>query len=199
MKQMELAALATEMASGGSVVLLREHEEPHRLLPIFVGHAEAAAIAVAVSGQPTPRPLTHDLMAALVESFEGHVDAVEVTDLDEGTFLAALAVHGAGGARRVDTRPSDAIALAVRLDVPLFVSEHVLDEVGTLPAEGENAETLDEAAIDEVVQQFRSFLDDVDPAHFAEDEAHDSGESDDPVDPEDMQDETDGGDDDSSR
>jgi bifunctional DNase/RNase len=179
MKQMDLAGLATEVASGGSVVVLREQDEPHRLLPIFVGDAEAAAIAIAVSGQAPPRPLTHDLMAALVETFEGHVDAVEVTDLDAGTFVATLAVHGAGGARRVDTRPSDAIALAVRLDVPVFVSEAVLDEAGTLPAE-EDAEILDEEAIDEVIDEFRSFLDGVDPTHFVGDAVDDPDGSEDP-------------------
>ena len=148
--------------TGASILVLREHEAPNRLLPIIVGGAEAASIAIAASGQTAPRPMTHDLMATLVESFDGRIDAVEVTDLQDGSFLASLAVSGPTGEHRVDTRPSDAIALAVRLHAPLFVSEHVLDEAGTLPPV-----ELDEEAIDAEVDQFRDFLAGLDPTDFA--------------------------------
>lgn len=169
MKQVEIAGLAIEATSGDPIVILREHDEPHRLLPIFVGGPEAAAIALAVSGEPVDRPLTHDLMAALVSSLSGHLDAVEVTELRDGAYLASLAVHGPTGEQRLDTRPSDAIALALRLDAPLFVAEAVLDEAGTIPAEELEAGGLDDEAIDEAVAQFRSFLDDIDPTAFTED------------------------------
>jgi len=148
--------------TGASILVLREHDAPNRLLPIIVGGAEAASIAFTASGQTAPRPMTHDLMATLVESFDGRVDAVEVTELRDGSFLASLAVSGPTGEHRVDTRPSDAIALAVRLHAPLFVSEHVLDEAGTIP----NVE-LDEEAIDAEVDQFRDFLSELDPTDFA--------------------------------
>ena len=167
MKRVDLAAVAVEATSGAPLVVLREQDEPHRLLPIFVGAPEAAAIAVAVSGEAPPRPLTHDVMVALIQSLDGSLDAVEVTELSEGSFLARIALHGPTGEQRVDTRPSDAIALAVRLGTPLFVSEAVLDEAGTLPPEPAAAPTIDEAAIDEEVEAFRTFLEDADVSDFA--------------------------------
>lgn len=174
---MDLVGLALEATSGAPLVVLREMEEPHRLLPIVVGGAEAAAIALAVSGEAPPRPLTHDLMASLVRSLDGHLDAVEVTELRDGAYLASLAVHGPGGPQRLDTRPSDAIALAVHLGAPLLVADEVLDEAGTLPPDDIDEEPLDEDTIDEAVDEFRSFLDTIDPSQFAEDADRDGSES----------------------
>ncbi len=159
MRLVDLVGISVE--AGGSVVVLREHDTPHRLLSIVIGGAEAASIAIAASGQSVPRPLSHDLMAALVESLEGHLDAVEVTDLRDGTFFANLALTGPVGEHRLDTRPSDAIALAVRLHAPLYVSEHVLDEVGAIPNPG-----LDDEAIEAEVSDFHDFLAELDPADF---------------------------------
>src|SRR5687767_14800312 len=122
MRSVDLVGITVEASSGAPLVVLREHDAPHRLLPIFIGETEAASIAIAVAGMTPPRPLSHDLMAELVEMFHGRVDAVEVTELRDGSFIAELAVHGPDGDRRFDTRPSDAIALAVRLGAPLFVS-----------------------------------------------------------------------------
>jgi bifunctional DNase/RNase len=147
------------------VLVLREHDEPNRLLPIIVGGAEAASIAFAAQGQTFARPMTHDLMATLVERFDGHLDAVEVVDFQDGAFIANLAVSGPTGDLRLDTRPSDAIALAIRLHAPLFVSEHVLDEAGTYP-EPEGEPVLDDAQIDAEVDQFRDFLDHLAPDDF---------------------------------
>ena len=158
----DLVGIQMDPTTGASMLVLREHDAPNRLLPIIVGNSEAASIAIAASGQTVPRPMTHDLMATLVESFDGHVDAVEVTDLQDGSFLASLAVSGPIGERRLETRPSDAIALAVRLNAPLYVSEHVLDEAGTFPLV-----ELDEAQIDAEVDEFRDFLADLDPTDFA--------------------------------
>ncbi|HUW01017.1 MAG TPA: bifunctional nuclease family protein [Acidimicrobiales bacterium] len=169
MKLMDLVGLGIEPTTGSPVVMLREHDEPHRMLPIFVGGLEATAIGLALSGEEPPRPMTHDLMASLVQSLEGEVDAAEVTELRDGSFFARLALHGPGGDRTVDTRPSDAIALAVRIGAPVFVDEAVLDEAGSLPEPGddESEPVIDEAQIDEAVEEFRSFLDDIDPAQFA--------------------------------
>jgi bifunctional DNase/RNase len=163
MKLVDLVGLHIETTSGAPLVLLREHDTPHRVLPIFVGGPEAASIAIALSGQASPRPLTHDVMASLVQSLDAHVDAVEVTDLHDGAFLAAISVSGPGGGHRLDTRPSDAIALAVRLGAPLFVSDEVLDEAGAVIPEAP-----DDEAIDEAVAEFREFLDELDPASFAD-------------------------------
>jgi bifunctional DNase/RNase len=161
----DLVAMQVFAETGTALLVLREHDAPHRLLPISIGGETANSIAIAASGQPSPRPLTHDLMASLVESFEGHLDAVEVTDLQNGTYFANLALSGPIGERRIDTRPSDAIALAVRLGAPLYVSEHVLDEAGALPEP-----EIDEDAIDAEVDEFRHFLDELDPSDFLPDE-----------------------------
>lgn len=157
----DLIGIQMDSESGAAVVVLREHEAPNRLLPIIVGGAEATSIAIAASGQTLPRPITHDLMATLVDSLGANIDAAEVTDLHDGSFLANLSLSGPMGKRRLDTRPSDAIALAVRLKAPLYVSEHVLDEVGTLPIV-----ELDGDSIDAEVDQFRDFLAELTPADF---------------------------------
>lgn len=161
MKPVEVVGLHIEATTGAPLVLLREQDAPHRVLPIFVGGPEAAAIALALSGQPSPRPLTHDVMEALVESLGAALERVEVTDVRDGAFSAELAVSGPNGGGRLDTRPSDAIALAVRLHAPLFVSDGVLDVAGTLLEE-----VSDEETIEGEVAEFRSFLDEVDPADF---------------------------------
>lgn len=162
MKLVEIVGLHIEASSGAPLVLLREHDEPHRVLPILVGGPEAASIALALSGKAAPRPLTHDVMAALVTSVDAHVDSVEVTGLRDGAFLAELAISGPTGGMRLDTRPSDAIALAVRLGAPLFVSDAVLEEAGTL-----FVDELDEEAINDEVAEFRDLLDELDPTEIA--------------------------------
>jgi bifunctional DNase/RNase len=168
MKLVELVGLHIEATSGAPLVLLREHDAPHRVVPIFVGGPEAASIALGLSGQPSPRPLTHDVMASLVDSLDARVEAVEVTDLRDGAFFAAISVTGPAGEHRLDTRPSDAIALAVRLGAPLFVSDEVLDEAGAVIAETNDDATIDDSTIDETVAEFRDFLDELDPADFAD-------------------------------
>ncbi|HZA78132.1 MAG TPA: bifunctional nuclease family protein [Acidimicrobiales bacterium] len=166
MKPVDLIGLSLEAGSGAPVVLLREHDVPRRVLPIFVGPTEATAIALALGDRLPPRPLTHDLLATLVETLHAHVERVEVTELRDGTLFAELAVSGPTGERRLDSRPSDAIALAVRVDAPLFVSGLVLDEAGATLAE-----SLDEEAIDDAVAQFRSALDTLDHADLQADPA----------------------------
>ena len=161
MKAVDLVALDLEPTSRTPVLVLREQEPPHRVLPIFVGGPEAVAIVLALRGESFPRPLTHDLLASLIDCVDARVDHVEVTALREGTFLAELALEARIGERSIDSRPSDAIALALRVHVPLFVSEAVLDEAGAL-VRG----PTDRDEIEEDVSRFRAFLDDVDPARF---------------------------------
>ncbi|MGZ6905057.1 MAG: bifunctional nuclease family protein [Acidimicrobiia bacterium] len=160
MKSVELIGIQVDTATGATLVLLREEDEPHRVLPIFVGTAEAASIAMAVSDEPPERPSSHDLMAAFVERVGARLDSVEVTDLRDSTFRAELAFSGPAGELRLDSRPSDAIALALRADAPLFVAESVLDEAGAY------FEELDDEAIDQEVAEFRAELDELDPADF---------------------------------
>jgi bifunctional DNase/RNase len=161
MKHVELLGFTVEASSRAPLVLLREHDAPRRVLPIFVGPAEATAIALALRDEPPPRPLTHDLMVTLVETAQARVERVEVTELRDGTFFARLAVSGPAGERRVDSRPSDAIALAVRVDAPLYVAGAVLDEAGAIVSE-----TPGEQAIDDEVARFRAALAALDPAQL---------------------------------
>lgn len=172
MISVELIGIQVDPISGAAALVLREHDAPNRLLPIIVGQADASSIAIAASGSRLPRPMTHDLMASMVDALDGHLDAVEVTELTDGAFFANLTLSGPAGQRRIDTRPSDAIALAVRLQAPLFVSEAVLDEAGALPVADADAE-IDELAIDAEVDQFRAFLDELDPADFIDTTATD--------------------------
>jgi bifunctional DNase/RNase len=174
-RPVDVLGLNMEAGSGTPLVLLREQQAPYRVLPIFIGGREAVAIALALSGQSPPRPLTHDLLAALVESLDAHVDHVEVTEVREGAFVAELAVDGPHGSVSLDSRPSDAIALALRLDAPLFASDAVLDQAGALVTTD-----TDEGVIDDEVDQFRAFLDEVDPAEFGkgagpDEPPHDAG------------------------
>jgi bifunctional DNase/RNase len=165
MRQVEIMGLALEATTGAPVVVLQETDEPHRVVPIFVGGTAAAAIGTALAGQAPPRPLTYDLMATLVARLDARVERVEVTDLRDGTFVAELAVTGPGGSHRLDSRPSDAIALALRLDAPLFVSDAVLEVAGTVP----DLVPVDAEDIDDQVAAFRTQLAELDPADFATD------------------------------
>lgn len=167
MKRVDLVGLHVEPTSGTPLLILREHDAPHRLVPIGIGGAEAASIAVALSGQTPPRPLTHDLMAELVRSLGARVERVEITALVDGAFHADLAVSAPDGDRRLDARPSDGIALAVRLGAPLWMSERVLDEAGTV-LEEQPDEQPDEQAIDHAVDEFRHHLDQLDPDALAD-------------------------------
>lgn len=172
MTPVELMGLQVESDTGAPIVLLREIADPHRVLPVFIGTPEAIAIAVGMEGAMASRPLTHDLLIDVLDGADTHLERVDVTELTDGAFHAELELRGPGGVRRVSSRPSDAIALAVRLGVPMFVSETVLDEAGLEVVEiDENADQpMTAGEIETAVEEFTSFLDDIDPADFAEEE-----------------------------
>ena len=136
---------------------------PRTLVPIWVGAQEAASISVALSGEEPPRPLSHDLMQRLLGAVGASVDRVDVTRIDEGTFYAELTLTTPRGPLVLDSRPSDAIALASRTGAPLFVAESVLADAGV---EEEDEGDDDGAGEEEKVEEFRRFLDDVDPEDF---------------------------------
>jgi len=162
MKAVDLLGISLEAKSGAPLIVLREKEAPYRYLPIFVGESEAASIAIAMSGMPPPRPLTHDLMADMMQNLHTTLDFVEVTELRDGSFIAEITVSGPSGNNRFDTRPSDGIALAVRLGAPVFVRDEVMEIAGATPA----AEP-DEEEIEAEVAEFREFLDAIDPSAFS--------------------------------
>ena len=160
---MQLLGVRVELPANTPVVMLREEDgDRGRVLPILIGIHEGSAIHTAMEGITPPRPLTHDLLAIMMRTLGATLDKVIITDVREHTFYAELHLVTAGGTHVVSCRPSDAIALAVRVDAPIFASEALLDEVAVEVPEG-NEEGDEEAILDE----FRDFLDDVSPEDFA--------------------------------
>jgi bifunctional DNase/RNase len=155
---MHLVGVRVELPTNNPIVLLREAEGEHRVLPIFIGAVEATAIAFALQGVVTPRPMTHDLMRDMLTELGFTLDRVTITELREGTFFAELAITGNGKTFAVSSRPSDAIALAARLGTSLFAEEAVLEEAGVLVTDEDE---------DVEVEKFREFLEQVNPEDFA--------------------------------
>ena len=159
---MELLGVRLELPGNTPVVLLREQTGDHRVLPIYIGPEEARAIALALEGVETPRPMTHDLMRDLLGAVGAEVRAITVTELRESTFYAEIEVVLDGRTVRVSSRPSDAVALAVRVQAPIFAAEEVLADAA-MPA----AEESEEEQQEEIVEEFREFIDQVNPEDFA--------------------------------
>ncbi|MDA0264368.1 MAG: bifunctional nuclease family protein [Chloroflexi bacterium] len=111
------------------VVILRE-KLSDRYLPIWIGPAEADAIAVKLQDLSVPRPLTHDLLGTIIDSLGGSIDHILVCDLQNDTFYAKITIMSNGEAKEIDCRPSDAVALAVRAQVPIYANEEVMDKAG---------------------------------------------------------------------
>jgi uncharacterized protein len=157
-----IASLSVDSASNQPVIILRplEGEDAEgRLLPIWIGQNEATAILLALQDIAPPRPMTHDLLKDAIEALGAEVTRVEITRIDGGTFYALIVLSGPGDmSLEVDARPSDSIALAVRTGAPIFISEQVLDEAAVVEVTEEDEETQ--------VEQFRAFLEGVDPEDF---------------------------------
>lgn len=163
MIEVELVGVRVELPANQPIVLLKE-KTGSRYLPIWIGAVEATAIAFALQGVETPRPLTHDLIVDVFGDLGVALEAVHVTELRDGTFYAELHLRQDGRTVTVSSRPSDAIAIASRLeDVPIFASEDVLEEAGL---EIESTEEGSEVEAEEQVRQFREFLEDVTPEDF---------------------------------
>ncbi len=155
---MHLVGVRVEMPTNNPIVLLREADGDHRVLPIFIGPVEATAIAFALQGVVTQRPMTHDLMRDVLVSLGVGVDRIVITELRDRTFYAEIQMTRNGTACSVSSRPSDAIALAARLGTPIYANESVLDEAAVAVSE----ETQEE----DEVERFREFLEGVNPEDF---------------------------------
>jgi uncharacterized protein len=156
MIELNLVGVRVELPSNQPIVLLREREGK-RYLPIWIGVNEAQAIAIALQGVATPRPMTHDLMKNLLDEVGVHVERITITELRDGIFYAVVLLARNGNQYEVSSRPSDAIALAVRTGVPIFANEDVLTEASIDVPDEEEQE----------VEKFREFLDHVTPEDFA--------------------------------
>jgi bifunctional DNase/RNase len=159
MHEMVIYGVSFDLVGKQPIVLLKT-ADGNKFLPIWIGHPEAAAILMKLQGASTPRPMTHDLMADMIEQLDAEVTRITVTELRDNTFYASITVQQNGSEVDIDSRPSDAIAIAVRADAPIFAAERVIEE-SAIEFEGE------EVNEEEIVDEFRKFLDDVSPDQFA--------------------------------
>ena len=159
---MEIVGVRVEMQSSSPIALLREVGGTQRLLPIFLGAPEATAIAFALEEVVTPRPMTHDLLRTVLDGLGVSLERITVTDLREGVFYAELELNARDGVHTISSRPSDAIALAARTGSPIFAAESVLDEAAYVEEAAEEGPEQEE-----VVEQFKEFINSVDPEDFA--------------------------------
>ena len=150
--EMKVKGLMWDPVSRMPIVILRT-QEGESLLPIFVGLFEANAIAQQLDGSLSPRPMTHDLLGNLIDALHARVDRVVITDLRDNTFFALIHLERSGEKLAIDARPSDAMALALRLKVPIFVEDTVLARSSATGEDGQ----VDEA------ERLRRWLETVDP------------------------------------
>jgi uncharacterized protein len=158
-QKMTIYGVSFDMVGKQPIVLLRTLDG-NKFLPIWIGHPEAAAILMKLQGTPTARPMTHDLVTSMLSELNATVAKVAVTELRENTFHATITLQVNGSEIEIDSRPSDALALAVRTEAPIFVADQVMDDSAI-----EFGQEPDDAS--EVIDEFRTFLENVNPEDFA--------------------------------
>ncbi|MEE8390767.1 MAG: bifunctional nuclease family protein [Anaerolineae bacterium] len=156
MVEMKIESIRASLMSEHRVVILKDINS-ERLLPIWIGRCEAEAIAIRLQNVETPRPLTHDLLNNAIAEMGGEITHITVNDLRNNTFYAQIVVNLNGRSIKIDSRPSDAIALAVRANATIFVAEHVMAEASIIP-ESDITEEMD----DEDLAVFRDFINTLD-------------------------------------
>jgi bifunctional DNase/RNase len=176
MQEMVIYGVSFDLGSKQPIVLLKT-ADGNRFLPIWIGHPEAAAILMKLQGASTPRPMTHDLVTDMLEQLDAQVIRITVTELKESTFYASITVQQNGSEVEIDSRPSDAIALAVRAEAPIFAADDVIEE-SAIEFEGEegppeNVATMSQEQRAQVEEQFKEFLENVTPDQFAAAEPED--------------------------
>ena len=157
MVEMQLGGLGFDPKNMSPIVLLRDVEE-RNFLPIWIGMFEAAAIAMELQEFKPPRPMTHDLMIKVINDLQGSVKKVIISDIIENTFYAIVEIENKEGKTlTIDARPSDAIAIGVRSQVPIFVSEQVMLKAKMVNTEKDEEET----------KKFKDFIDNIKPEDFS--------------------------------
>ncbi len=158
MVEVEVVGIRVELPANQPVLVLRELSGD-RYLPLWIGNSEATAISLALDGVNPPRPLTHDLLVDVIEHLDDQVMSASITELIDGTYFAQLdfANHDA-----VSARPSDAVAVAIRCGVPIYVAQEVFDEAGMDVINDDDVENPDEE-----IEKFRAFLDEINPEDFS--------------------------------
>jgi bifunctional DNase/RNase len=160
---MTIYGVSFDMVGKQPIVLLKT-VDGNKFLPIWIGHPEAAAILMKLQGASTPRPMTHDLLSDVLDQMEAKCEKVSVTELRDNTFFASITISMNGSELEIDSRPSDALALAVRTSAPIFAADEVIEE-SAIEFEGEEVEDTEQ-----VVEKFKDFLDNVTPEDFAQGE-----------------------------
>lgn len=158
-----------ELLGNVPVLLLREREGLRRVLPIYVGVPEATSIQWASEGREAPRPLTHDLVVSLLGALGAVLEKIVITDVEEGTFFADLHLQTRSGSVVVSSRPSDAVAIAVRAGAMIFCTSEVLDEAGRIADLDEDStdDPSGEARSEtELLGEFRDFIENIRPEDF---------------------------------
>ncbi|MBI2263752.1 MAG: bifunctional nuclease family protein [Armatimonadetes bacterium] len=163
MRKMSVDKLGIDLLTHDPVVILKD-VDGKRYLPILIGPFEATAIALALEGTPVPRPLTHDLMKSIIGALKAKVVKIIIHDLQENTFYAKVVLEVNGNAIEIDARPSDSIALALRANAPIYVSERIVLE-----------ETVrDKTSEDEEYKRFKKYVDSLKPSDFTKDKPKDT-------------------------
>jgi bifunctional DNase/RNase len=161
MQEMVIYGVSFDMVGKQPIVLLKTRDG-NKFLPIWIGHPEAAAILMKLQGANTPRPMTHDLLGDVLGELDVECTRVSVTELRENTFYASITLQLGDRELEIDSRPSDALALAVRTNAAIFASDEVIVE-SAIEFEHEVEDT------EEVVDKFKDFLDNVTPEDFQSD------------------------------
>ncbi len=160
--EMELVGVRVQMPANAPILLLRETSGSKRTVPIYIGGPEAHAIDLALSETKMARPMTHDLVVLLLEQLGAKLERVVITELRQGTFYADIFLRDRGGeVSTLSVRPSDAVALAARTGTPIFAEEALVEDAGI-----EDDDPEDVANEEEIVEELRRFLDDVNPDDF---------------------------------
>lgn len=157
---MSIYGINLDLFNSSPIVILKVEDE-NRYLPIWIGQPEARSILMKLQNQEFSRPLTHDLAANLVAELGGTIERISVTELRDSTFFATLRLSINGRSVEVDSRPSDAIAIAVRAGAPIFAADTVIEEAGVV-----FEEAMEDAPEDEVVDKFKDWMNRVSPEDF---------------------------------
>ena len=157
MQKMSVHGVNLDIMTNQPVVILKDADQK-KFLPIWIGQFEATAILMELQGIKPSRPLTHDLIKSVLDLMKLKIEKIVINDILEGTFYAQIYFLNKDSSYSVDARPSDAIALAVRMDAPIFAEESVVKKASIVTEEGE----------EEIVEKFRDFLDSCNPEDFKE-------------------------------
>ena len=161
MLEMTIKGLAVDQSSNVPIVILEDLAK-ERAIPIWIGVFEAQAIAMKMNDVSVPRPMTHDLIKNILEEVQATVSRIVINDIEDKAFFAVILLSIAGNEVTIDSRPSDAIALALRVDAPIYVAKKVLDETGTID--------LTDPRLEDDKEKWKEWLEDLRPEDFGKHE-----------------------------